>query len=62
MKIGAKNFIVSKDEEQMKGGAGSLDLILNTVSANHQEWLRLFFILLPEYSYKNIEPKLQSDN
>jgi len=36
MKIGAKNFIVSKDEEQMKAAARSLDLILNTVSANHQ--------------------------
>ena len=36
MKIGAKNFIVSKDEEQMKAAASSLDLILNTVSANHQ--------------------------
>ena len=36
IKMGAKNFIVSKDEEQMKGGAKSLDLILNTVSANHQ--------------------------
>ena len=41
MKIGAKNFIVSKDEEQMKAAAGSLDLILNTVSANHQEWFTL---------------------
>ena len=38
MKIGAKNFIVSKDEEQMKAAARSLDLILNTVSANHQAW------------------------
>ena len=37
MKIGAKNFVVSKDEEQMKAAARSLDLILNTVSANHQE-------------------------
>ena len=37
IKMGAKNFVVSKDEEQMKAAARSLDLILNTVSANHQE-------------------------
>lgn len=36
LKIGAKSFIVSKDEEQMKSATRSLDLILNTVSANHQ--------------------------
>ena len=34
--IGATNFIVSTDEESMKAGAKSLDLILNTISANHQ--------------------------
>jgi len=34
--IGADNFIVSTDPESMKGGANSLDLILNTVSASHQ--------------------------
>ena len=32
MKIGA----TKKEEEQMKAAAHSLDLILNTVSANHQ--------------------------
>ena len=42
MKIGAKNFVVSKDEEQMKAAARSLDLILNTVSANHQESVTIF--------------------
>ena len=36
MKIGARNFVVSKEEEQMEAAARSLDLILNTVSANHQ--------------------------
>ncbi len=34
--IGATNFIVSTDEESMKAGGKSLDLILNTISANHQ--------------------------
>lgn len=35
-KIGADRFIVSSDPESMKVGENSLDLILNTVSANHQ--------------------------
>ena len=30
--IGARNFVVSTNEESMIGAAGSLDLILNTVS------------------------------
>jgi len=34
--IGADNFVVSTDPESMKAAAGSLDLILNTVSAEHQ--------------------------
>merc|ERR1719365_228440 len=34
--IGADNFVVSTDSESMKAAAGSLDLILNTVSAEHQ--------------------------
>ena len=33
--IGADNFLVSTNQESMKNNAGSLDLILNTVSANH---------------------------
>merc|ERR1711974_242595 len=33
--IGADNFVVSTDSESMKTLAGSLDLILNTISANH---------------------------
>ena len=35
--IGAENFVVSSDPESMKKAAGSLDLILNTVS--HQGFL-----------------------
>ncbi|XP_023321385.1 probable cinnamyl alcohol dehydrogenase [Eurytemora carolleeae] len=35
-KIGADRFIVSSDPESMKTGENSLDLILNTVSAQHQ--------------------------
>ncbi len=34
-KIGATNFVVSTNEESMKAATASLDLILNTVSANH---------------------------
>jgi len=33
--IGADNFVVSTDPESMKAASISLDLILNTVSANH---------------------------
>ncbi|CAF4453568.1 unnamed protein product, partial [Adineta steineri] len=35
MKLGAKAFLVSKDDEQMKTAANSLDLIIDTVSAAH---------------------------
>ncbi len=34
--IGAKHFVVSKDEEGMKKAANSVDVILNTVAANHE--------------------------
>jgi len=34
--IGADHFVVSTDPESMKTAAGSLDLILNTVSATHE--------------------------
>ena len=33
--IGADNFVVSTDPDIMKNNAASLDLILNTVSADH---------------------------
>ena len=36
MSKGADEFVVSKDPESMKSGAGKCDLILNTVSAEHQ--------------------------
>ncbi|CAF3724184.1 unnamed protein product [Adineta steineri] len=35
MKLGAKTFLVSKDDEQMKTAMNSLDLIIDTVSAAH---------------------------
>ncbi|CAF0736301.1 unnamed protein product [Adineta steineri] len=35
IKLGAKAFLVSKDKEQMKTAANSLDLIIDTVSAPH---------------------------
>jgi len=34
-KLGAKHFVISKDSENFKSVAGKLDLIINTVSANH---------------------------
>ena len=33
--IGSDNFVVSTDPDQMASAGGSLDLILNTVSVNH---------------------------
>lgn len=33
---GASTYLDSKDPESMKKGAASLDLILNTISAEHQ--------------------------
>lgn len=39
--LGARHFIVSKDEAQMKAAAGSLDAIINTVSATHDLGERL---------------------
>lgn len=35
IKKGADHFVVSKDEESMKAATGKMDLILNTVSADH---------------------------
>lgn len=35
-KLGAAHFVNSKNEEQMKSIAGSMDFILNTISAEHQ--------------------------
>lgn len=32
---GAAHIVISTDENSMKGAAKSLDLILNTISANH---------------------------
>ncbi len=34
-KLGAKHFVVSKDEKAMKALASTFDLILDTVSAKH---------------------------
>merc|ERR1719341_2805302 len=36
MEIGADNFVVSTDTDSMQSVEGSLDLILNTVSASHE--------------------------
>lgn len=35
MKLGAHNFVVTTDEEQLKAVANSFDFILDTLSANH---------------------------
>lgn len=34
--MGAKNFVIISDAESAKAAAGSLDIILDTVSANHE--------------------------
>ena len=36
LELGAETFVISTDADSMKAAAGSLDLILNTVSADHQ--------------------------
>lgn len=36
MSKGADEFVISKDEESMKAAAGQIDLILNTVCAEHE--------------------------
>jgi alcohol dehydrogenase (NADP+) len=35
-KLGAHHFVVTKDAEQMKATAGTLDFIINTISAQHE--------------------------
>ena len=42
--IGADSFVVSSSKESMEAATNSLDLILNTVSANHD--LNLYLPLL----------------
>ncbi len=34
--LGANHFVVSSEPDSMAGAARSLDLVLNTISANHQ--------------------------
>ena len=34
-KLGAKHFVISKDENAMKAITGTLDFIVDTVSTNH---------------------------
>ena len=48
--IGADKFLVSTDCEKMKEAAGSLDLIINTISGNHDitTYLSLLVTLTPE--------------
>ena len=41
LELGATEFVVSTDEASMAAAAGSLDLILNTVSADHQVRIRV---------------------
>lgn len=42
-RLGAHNFLLSTDKPQMKKASGSFDVILNTVSANHdyEDYLKL---------------------
>ena len=45
--IGADNFLVSTNPDSIKNSAGSLDLILNTVSADHD--INTYLPLLVEH-------------
>ncbi|MCE1248916.1 MAG: NAD(P)-dependent alcohol dehydrogenase [Firmicutes bacterium] len=47
--LGAHNFVVTKDEEQMKKAAGSLDLIISTVNVN-LNWGEYLNVLRPNGS------------
>ena len=49
MEIGADNFVVSTSKESMDAAAGSLDLILNTVSAQFD--VNLYLPLLVIYGW-----------
>ena len=49
MEIGADNFVVSTSKESMDEAAGSLDLILNTVSAQFD--VNLYLTLLVIYGW-----------
>ena len=46
--IGADKFVVSSSKESMQAATNSLDLILNTVSANHD--VNLYLPLLVGYN------------
>lgn len=71
MELGADEFVVSKDPESLKTVEKSLDLILNTVSADHDitTYLQLLarnshesqknpFVLDSSFPLKNIFPNL----
>ena len=48
--IGADRFVVSSSKESMEAATNSLDLILNTVSANHD--INLYLpLLVRSYNY-----------
>ena len=54
--IGADNFLVSTDSDKMKEAEGSLDLILNTISGDHDitTYLSLLVRPPPQLSLLNI--------
>ena len=54
--IGADNFLVSTDSDKMKEAEGSLDLILNTISGDHDitTYLSLLVRPPPQFSLLNI--------
>jgi uncharacterized zinc-type alcohol dehydrogenase-like protein len=53
MEIGADEFVVSKDPESLKTIEKSLDLILNTVSANHD--INLYLNLLKRWIFSQLD-------
>jgi uncharacterized zinc-type alcohol dehydrogenase-like protein len=53
IEIGADEFVVSKDPESLKTIEKSLDLILNTVSANHD--INLYLNLLKRWIFSQLD-------
>ena len=52
MEMGADNYVASSDKESMASAANTLDLIINTVSANHEA--TMYFPLLARHGVLNM--------
>ena len=59
--IGADRFVVSSSKESMEAATNSLDLILNTVSANHDVNLYLPLLVSMGRKIESLKNFCQSD-